>query len=248
MCAVPAGEFWMGCNESVDDECTAAERPGGNVRLTAYWIDRYEVTVDDYRACVDAGVCSAEGLETPAWAGRERPEWSWACNWGKAGREDHPLNCVDWHQAREYCRFVGKRLPSEAEWEKAARGEDGRKYPWGDAGFDSGRKWANIADETSRAEQPDWTCAAGYDDGYHGTAPVGSFPAGASPYGLHDMIGNTWEWTASMHRGRKDRMAIRGGGWGIGPAAARASARAGSSPRARNVNGGFRCALSATRR
>ena len=116
MLAIPAGEFWMGCNEKVDKLCIDDEKPGRKVYLDVYSIDRYEVTVADYRRCVEAGTCTDKGL-TPYDS----------CNWDKKGKDNHPINCVDWDQAQTYCRWVGKRLPTEAEWEKAARGEKDRR-------------------------------------------------------------------------------------------------------------------------
>jgi serine/threonine protein kinase len=120
MVLIPAGEFMMGCNETVDQQCYDHEKPSKEVYLDAFYIDKYEVTVAEYRRCGEAGKCSTQNL-TPYDS----------CNWNKAGRTNHPINCVDWNQAQAYCEWAGKRLPTEAEWEKAARGTDGRVYPWG---------------------------------------------------------------------------------------------------------------------
>ncbi|MGE0822245.1 MAG: formylglycine-generating enzyme family protein [Candidatus Binatia bacterium] len=213
MVAVPAGDFFMGCNEKVDNECFDNEKPGRTVNLPAFAIDKTEVTVAAYRQCVEGKECSEEGLERYG-----------SCNWGKEGRENHPINCVDWNQAGAFCQWAGKRLPTEAEWEKAARGTDGRKYPWGDEW--DGRK-ANVN---------------GTEDGYEQTAPVSSFPTGASPYGALDMAGNVWEWTADWYDKEKKYRSLRGGSWTAHPQYARASDRSRNEPGFRNVDIGLRCA------
>ena len=118
MVRVPAGEFMMGCNEEVDDDCNPAEYPYRVVRVRAFQIDELPAAVARYGRCVDDGSC-----QPPATGGY--------CDYGAAGRDDHPINCISWSQARDYCEWEGKRLCSEAEREKAARGTDGRKYPWG---------------------------------------------------------------------------------------------------------------------
>ncbi len=107
----------MGCNEAVNKDCGADEKPGLTVVLDAFAIDTYEVTVANYQKCVGVGKCTD-------------PRTDDSCNWSRAGREQHPINCVDWEQAQAYCRWAGKRLPTEAEWEKAARGTDKRVYPF----------------------------------------------------------------------------------------------------------------------
>ena len=136
----------MGCDTSRDRGCPQRERPYRQVTLDTFYIDRTEVTLAAYRACVEAGACTDHHLEgyepanepMPDVNGKPRLAFSREltpsprCNWGKPGREEHPINCVSWYYARDYCTWAGKRLPTEAEWEKAARGVDGRIYPWGD--------------------------------------------------------------------------------------------------------------------
>jgi formylglycine-generating enzyme required for sulfatase activity len=208
MVSVPGGAFFMGCNESVDSECFDDEKPGRSVDVAAFRIDKTEVTVAQYRRCVDAGSCSADGLN------------GGGCNWGQPDRDQHPINCVDWSQAGQYCQWAGKRLPTEAEWEKAARGTDGRKYPWDNTGFSGAGRVANIQSG--------------------GTTPVGSFPDGKSPYGALDMIGNVWEWTASDYDAANK--VVRGGSWNNAPRFARASYRGRLVARLRYPRDGFRCA------
>jgi eukaryotic-like serine/threonine-protein kinase len=212
MILVPAGEFVMGCNEKVDTECEDDEKPQRQVNVPAFQIDRTEVTVAAYRQCVEARRCSLPDSE-----GRG------SCNWPISGRENHPINCIDWNQAETFCAWVGKRLPTEIEWEKAARGTDGRVYPSGDA-WDISK--ANVYESY---------------DGYKDTAPVGSFPAGASPYGALDMAGNVWEWTADWYRNGETRL-MRGGSWVDLPRRARTSRRIGTPPGSRLDDVGVRCA------
>ena len=116
--AIPAGAFLYGCNGLVEQDCSESEPEGRRTQLEAFRIDRTEVRISEYRRCVDAGGC-----EAPATGG--------GCNWGDPARGDHPVNCIAWEQASSFCEWVGKRLPTEREWEKAARGTDGRTYPWG---------------------------------------------------------------------------------------------------------------------
>ena len=223
MVDVPAGAFWMGCNETVDADCRPEEYPYHEVALSAFRIDTTEVTVEAYAACVNGGFCS-----TPDVAG--------GCNWGVVGRETHPVNCVSWYDAQAYCGWAGKELPTEAQWERAARGGDGRRYPWGNATL---------------------TCArANYPGCVSQTEPVGSHTSGASPYGALDMAGNVWEWVADWYdsayyssspksdppgpTGGSGRV-LRGGSWANG--SIRASERARTDQLAARVaHYGFRCA------
>jgi formylglycine-generating enzyme required for sulfatase activity len=192
----------MGCNSAVDSECSSNENPYHPVTVPAFKIDKYEVTVSQYQACNTA---SPSTCTAPSTGGQ--------CNWGVSGRESHPINCVDWNQAKAYCAWAGKRLPSEAEWEKAARGTDGRKYPWGNTGLDCNHAVMSVS-----------PCSIS------STAVVGSKPQGISPYGALDMIGNVWEWVEddyhSSYTGapsdgkawvdttRTSGRVLRGGSWG----------------------------------
>lgn len=227
MVMVPAGKFYMGCNEQVDKVCLADEKPGKEVHVPAFRIDKYEVTVAQYKKCVDAGTCT-------------KPKTGESFNWSRDDRENHPVNGVSWNDAQAYCKWVGnKRLPTEQEWEKAARGTDGRKYTWGSKGYGS-RKVANIADKNSGLR---WT-AKKYVDPHKETAPVGSYPEGVSPYGALDMVGNVSEWTDGWYT-KGERRPIRGGSWFTIPRLARASSRVGFEPGGRYKVLGFRCAKTA---
>lgn len=219
---VPAGEFYSGCNEEVDLECENVEGPGKTRRLDAFEIDVTEVMVIAFRECVEAGHC-------------ETPGTGEACNWDESGREIHPINCVDWNHATTFCEWRGMRLPTEWEWEKAARGIDGRKYPWGNTSFTSGPPRGNIAGRDARVAY-----VSKGDDGYARTSPVGSFPAGSSDHGALDMAGNVWEWTASKFS--FDGRVVRGGSWNDNASSARASFRAWGAPGHRAGDVGFRCA------
>jgi formylglycine-generating enzyme required for sulfatase activity len=168
---IPAGSFKMGCDpaHNTGAPCDSYVLPLHTVTLPAYRIDKYEVTTAQYAKCVAAGDCTAPHSN----ASQER-----AFYYGNADYASYPVVFVDWNQASAYCAWAGKRLPTEAEWEKAARGSaDTRPYPWGE-------------------ETP--TCSLGnfYVNGYcvHDTTPVGNYASGASPYGVMDMAGNAWEW------------------------------------------------------
>lgn len=192
---IPGGRFRMGCEDALDGACAAAERPSRFVKVDSFFLDRTEVTVAAYRRCVEAEAC------TPTVAGDE-------CNWGAPDRDEFPINCVTWHQAVAYCAWTGGRLPTEAEWERAARGDDGRPYPWGGTAPDAGGVFrANWGEGLARDL---WI-----RDRWEYDAPVGRFPEGAGPYGTLDQAGNVAEWTADavasdLPDGPPER-AVRGG-------------------------------------
>ena len=170
------------------------------------------MAADAYAACVRGGQCTAEGLSCGG-----------AATYGVAGKGNHPINCVDWGQSATYCNAQGKRLPSEEEWEWAARGGSrGFTYPWGNAepGFQA--CWSGVSKRS-------------------GTCAVGSLSQGDAPGGIHDLAGNVWEWTSSKYDA--NTRVIRGGGWGSGVASfLRAAVRNGGAPTSRDVSLGFRCA------
>jgi formylglycine-generating enzyme required for sulfatase activity len=236
MVLVPAGEFLMGSDSGDLDE-----RPQRRVYPDAFEIDRYEVTNLQYRRFLLATgrqppqrwperYVAFLPARNPGWNGTDYP----------AGEATYPVVAVNWEDATAYCAWVGKRLPTEAEWEKAARGMDGRTYPWGDS-WDPSR--ANV-DKTG----------VGY------TQPVGSYPAGASPYGALDMAGNAWEWVADLYdrqyytyapsrnppgpeSGTGERI-LRGGAWDSPADHLRASYRNATHCFGPNYRAGFRCARS----
>jgi iron(II)-dependent oxidoreductase len=169
MILIPAGTFTMGCVPG-DAHCKEDERPPHPVMLGAFYMDATEVTVGEYGKCVDAGRCMRPNAD------------GGICNWGRrTERNGHPVNCVDWNMAAAYCEWKGGRLPSEAEWEYAARGgHEGWTYPWGGEPADCGRAVMFC----NRNKQ-----AGGWE---RSTAPVGSKEANG--YGLYDMAGNVSEW------------------------------------------------------
>lgn len=238
MLAVPAGSAMLGCNEAVDKECEEDEKPGGEVKLAAFEIDETEVTVAQYRACVEAKGCSAEGLDMPSSGEKDEPDLTWTCNWGKADRDQHPINCISWEAAVAYCAWANKRLPTAQEWERAARGTDGRKFPWGNDPVKP-KAQANLSDKTLLESAPGRWGLKEYDDGFIATAPVGSFPDGDSPVGAKDMAGNVWELVSDTERGQHE---MRGGSWSYYPIALRCSDRAYAPHGRRNGDTGFRCA------
>ncbi len=183
---IPRGTFSMGSTEGDDDQ-----KPVRQVTVDRFGMAKTETTVAQYGRCVTAGSCSVP--EECQWGPGFR-------TYGEDGKASHPVNCVTWFQARDFCQWAGGRLPTEAEWEYAAKGTDGRRFPWGNMGPDKDpQRVGNFADASAEALKPDWTFIAGYDDGYAGTSPVGSFAAGRSPFGLDDMAGNVWEWVIDWH-------------------------------------------------
>lgn len=166
-------------------------------RPSSFEMDRTEVTVAQYAECVQAGGCQSEGL-TERSVACHAMDAEGRCNWGQRERAGHPINCVSYWDARDYCQWLGKRLPTNEEWTWAARGDDLRRYPWGNGAAMA--QHGNIHDlslATMVGFQPQQRGVPtfAFDDGFALTAPVGSFPNGASAHGLLDMFGNVSEWT-----------------------------------------------------
>ncbi|MEM6790029.1 MAG: bifunctional serine/threonine-protein kinase/formylglycine-generating enzyme family protein [Myxococcota bacterium] len=224
---VPAGRLTMGC--VADVACEPDEFPAHEVELAAFDLDATEVTVTRYRACVEAGGCNREGFEAPD------------CTWGRADGE-LPINCVSVAQAERYCSYLGARLPTEAEWERAARGDDTRRYPWGNG--------PPTCDGVAVAVATSGRCPRS------GPSPVG-VANGAGPFGHRDLAGNVREWTADAYDPEAyrrtgsppptTRRTVRGGGWRGGPASVRVTHREGLDPAVHDASVGFRCARDAVR-
>lgn len=245
MVRVPAGEFVMGITpeqvKTLVEKHGASpggfdfEKPAHTVNVSDFWIDRYLVTNQEYKKFIDANPnypapdSAIEQLRALRWddVTRTFPK----------GRDYFPVVLVSWFDANAYCAWAGKRLPTEAEWEKAARGTDGRLYPWGN-------DWAS--DKTASGQR-----------GALDASPVGKFQAGASPYTAHDMVGNVWQWTSSLFEpypydasdGRQDpqtpgERAARGGMFAFGPAVSRVNARNKLEPNEKALSVGLRCAQS----
>jgi len=193
------------------------EHDGAEERLRSFCVDRTEVTVDAYAGCVEAGACQAEGLECGQ-----------AATWGKKGLGSHPVNCVTWDEAETFCRAHGKRLPSEQEWEWAARG--GRRaltYPWGDEPPADRACWDGAGNAEGMGERKS-TCAAG------------ASPRSRSADGIQDLAGNVREWTSTAQERFR---VLRGGSWGDSlPQFLSASFRGWNAPDERMELLGFRCA------
>ncbi len=216
MIVIPGGDFAMG-----DDGADGSdnERPAHRVAVASFRIDRTEVTVRAYRRCFEAARCSAPDGYRP-----DKGDYRVFCNWENPDRRDsHPINCVDFRQAQAFCAWAGKRLPTEEEWEYAARGAgEDRRYPWGNEEPTERRLNAcgtecpaHLMSNHFPAGRPLYPAS----DGWPETAPVGSFPSGASKQGVLDMAGNVWEWTASTYRTydgarAEAKRVLRGGSWG----------------------------------
>lgn len=251
---VPGGSFVMGSTEpEVDDAITLCaehygvcnrwyymqEHPQHPVSLDGFWLDRTEVSNEQYRRCVEAGMC-----EEPATCSKGTPTYA------DPAKSDHPVVCVGWQDARAYCHWAGARMPTEAEWEFASRGEQRRIFPWGDL-FDGSR--LNYCDTNCEANHAD----PRYDDGFAKTSPAGSYPAGASWIGALGMGGNVSEWVGdwlgsytpeaqSNPTGPSegsDKL-IKGCSWFSHPTYCRGAARGSVDPGTRFDYLGFRCAAS----
>ena len=217
---VPAGVFTMG--SALDDpHADDDEKPQHDVFLDSFWIDHTEVTNAMYLKCISAEIC------TPPARSRY---------YNKSEYANHPVIGVSWVQAQDYCAWVERRLPTEAEWEKAARGMDARIYPWGN--------------------EPPGSELSNYQHQFNDTVQVGKYPQGASPYGALDMAGNAWEWVEDgyqpdfyLHSPKENpisnspvnRRVLRGGNWDSNEEGIRATNRFWAFP-GRNDTDGFRCA------
>jgi formylglycine-generating enzyme required for sulfatase activity len=208
MVSVPGGTVTLGSNVSNDSN------PSHSSTVATFLMDLTEVTVSAYASCVTAPQCAT-------------PTTGSLYTWGVTGKENHPINGVSWTDANTYCTWAGKRLPTEEEWEYAARYDDGRDYPWG-------------------STAPSATLA---NYGTSGTTAVGSYPSGASKLGMQDLAGNVWEWTSTWYCSTPPctgtsgtYRVLRGGSWGGLTSSLRAASRNGSSPSNRYYSFGFRCA------
>jgi formylglycine-generating enzyme required for sulfatase activity len=230
---VPAGEFTMGSDQPKSED-DMDEKPAHLVYLDAFYIDKYEVTNALYQACVDEGICESQvSLDS----------YTRSSYYGNSQFNDYPVISVHWEMANTYCQWRGAHLPTEAQWEKAARGTDARTYPWGE-GIDCNK--------------------ANYQPCIGDTTPIGNYESGVSPYGLYDMAGNVMEWVADWYSetyyqnspasnplgpnsGSDPNRVLRGGSWISTDNMVRAASRhwpwnafGGSFA---NIETGFRCAL-----
>ena len=239
MVYIPAGDFLLGAGDN-DSNGDTDELPQLTVYVDAFWMDQFEVTNRQYQICVDAGACLPPADFESATRFTYYDDQNFA---------DYPVINVSWINAVDYCQWRDARLPTEAEWEKAARGDSGFIYPWGDTFEDLHSNYC--ASTILCPDEP--------EDGFKDTSPVGSFPAGASPFGVHDMAGNVNEWVAdwydpnyyaSLASGIENppgpeagaERGIRGGSAGLNATKLRTTNRGSAKPGGYGYYGGFRCA------
>ena len=260
MVYIPAGEFTMGSDGKIYND----EKPVHLVTLDGYWIGKYEVTVGQFKEFVkETGYRTEAEKGDGAYVYTKDADWvkkkdaNWQNPYFKQG-DKHPVVCISWNDAVAYNKWLSEKmglpfkLPTEAQWEKAARGTDGRKYPWDDSPV-SGEK-LNFADKNTEFSWSDKSI----DDGYKYTAPVGSYLSGASPYGLLDMAGNVWEWCSDWFDedyyekspGKNPTgpdsgsyRVVRGGSWDFSADFVRCAIRDDSDPAYRDISLGFRLCL-----
>lgn len=266
MVKIPAGWFIMG-----DDNGPEDSRPKRKIYLNAYYIDKYEVTNAQYKVFFDkrrkereegkkvrapAPNCDIKKLTTPD----AKQLWNKQEGTYPSEYANHPVTCVSWQMAMMYCEEQGKKLPTEAQWEKAARGQEGWLYPWGN-------EWKPEYANHGLGKSP-WADAS---DGFARTAPVGSFSKDVSPFGVYDMAGNVWEWTRDIYSEsyykwsplknplgptieqlpERERnlmppdplYTIRGGSWALGGDRAKLYLRVSRPKFYRDDSGGFRCVI-----
>jgi formylglycine-generating enzyme required for sulfatase activity len=226
---IPAGEFTMGTNGGPDDA-----KPEHQVYLDAYYIDKFEVTNTLYKACVEAAACAPP---------QQNQSSTHATYYGDPEFDAYPVISIDWQMANDFCEWRGLALPSEAQWEKAARGADERNFPWGNQGIDC--SYANYFD----ANKGEKGCVGD-------TAAVGSYEKGQSPYGVYDLAGNVWEWAADWYsedyygvspgsnpQGSEtgETRVMRGGAWNLNELHLISTGRGQKDPMDASRTIGFRC-------
>jgi formylglycine-generating enzyme required for sulfatase activity len=240
MVHVPAGKFIMGSGNG-----GKTEKPPHEITLTrGFDLDRHEVTAGDYQVCVKAGKCSPSSVHGPHVEPADLEKRASLCTAVDPAKSHHPITCVDQAQAMSYCGFVNKRLPTEAEWEYAARGPDEREYPWGND--------APSCERANVARSPGQGCGRA-----KGTQDVGLSPSGASPFGALDLAGNAWEWVAdgwdpnAYAKGSQtdpkvaangEKGVLRGGSWDFAASTAKTTFRLPFDRTAGDAATGFRCA------
>ena len=237
MIEIPAGSVWIGCDETnnANFSCLGDELPLHQVHLDAFFMDKFEVTNAQFALCVTDGACAEPTYKHSATRQNYYSDPDYA---------DFPRVAVSWFEARDYCQWVGGRLPTEAEWVRAARGDDNRVFPWGNEDPDCSK--ANLLDESTGK-----LCVGD-------TSPVGSYPEGASPFGVMDLAGNVWEWTADWYyqnyyaispavnpQGPEQGSAkvVHGGGFDYGWKVSRIAYTTDHDPREHKIGFGFRCVM-----
>lgn len=234
---IPAGDVWIGCDETNNAgfPCMGDELPLHQVYLDPFFIDKFEVTNAQYALCARDGACAEPYYQHSATQTDYYTDPDYA---------DFPRVAVSWFEASDYCEWAGGRLPTEAEWVRAARGDDRRVFPWGDEDPDCNK--ANMLDENTGK-----VCVGD-------TAPVGSYPEGASPFGVMDLAGNAWEWTADWYNWKYYSISpeinpqgpeqggtkvVHGGGFDYGWKHLRIAYTTDHDPKEHKIGFGFRCVM-----